>query len=130
MPNPVISVQLCTVVFNAVSMVGPFNAATVGECGIVVRDREDIESIAASILELEQQLADKHVTLEIDDPSVEWLAERGYDSAMGARPMQRVIQEHIKRPMAEELLFGELVKGGHIRITLGDDELKFDLEKH
>ncbi|MGD8976626.1 MAG: ATP-dependent Clp protease ATP-binding subunit ClpA [Gammaproteobacteria bacterium] len=73
------------------------------------------------ILELEAQLQDKMVTLELDDAARAWIADRGYDAKMGARPMSRVIQEHIKRPLAEELLFGSLASGGHIRIVVSDD---------
>jgi ATP-dependent Clp protease ATP-binding subunit ClpA len=79
------------------------------------------------ILELEQQLAEKNVTLEVDDEAVNWLADKGYDSAMGARPMARVIQQEIKQPLAEELLFGKLVKGGLVVVALEKDELKFDI---
>jgi ATP-dependent Clp protease ATP-binding subunit ClpA len=79
------------------------------------------------ILELEQQLAEKNVTLEVDDEAVSWLADKGYDSAMGARPMARVIQQEIKQPLAEELLFGKLVKGGLVVVALEKDELKFDI---
>lgn len=83
------------------------------------------------IVELEQQLADRHVTLAIDERAVNWLAKRGYDPAMGARPMQRVIQRHIKRRLADQLLFGTLKKGGHIDISLGGSgaELTFELTK-
>ena len=70
------------------------------------------------VVELEAQLQDKMVTLELDDDAREWIAAKGYDPKMGARPMARVIQEHIKRPLAEELLFGKLVAGGHIRVRL------------
>jgi ATP-dependent Clp protease ATP-binding subunit ClpA len=70
------------------------------------------------VVELEAQLQDKMVTLELDDDAREWIAAKGYDPKMGARPMARVIQEHIKRPLAEELLFGSLVAGGHIRVRL------------
>jgi ATP-dependent Clp protease ATP-binding subunit ClpA len=73
------------------------------------------------ILELEAQLQDKLVTLELDDEARQWIAERGYDAAMGARPMARVIQEFIKRPLAEELLFGKLTAGGHIRVGVSLD---------
>jgi ATP-dependent Clp protease ATP-binding subunit ClpA len=73
------------------------------------------------ILELEAQLQDKLVTLELDDEARQWIAERGYDAAMGARPMARVIQEFIKRPLAEELLFGKLTAGGHIRVGVSRD---------
>jgi len=73
------------------------------------------------LLELEQQLEEKHVSLVIDEPVRAWLAEHGYDPLMGARPMARVIQERIKRPLAEELLFGSLSEGGVARFTLGED---------
>ncbi len=77
------------------------------------------------ILELEAQLQDKLVTLELSDAARAWIAERGYDEKMGARPMARVIQEHIKRPLADELLFGKLAGGGHIHIDVapGGDSL-------
>ncbi|MFU8896282.1 MAG: ATP-dependent Clp protease ATP-binding subunit ClpA [Gammaproteobacteria bacterium] len=70
------------------------------------------------VVELEAQLEDKLVTLELDDEAREWIAAKGYDPKMGARPMARIIQEHIKRPLAEELLFGTLIAGGHIRVRL------------
>ena len=76
------------------------------------------------VVELEAKLGNNDVTLELDDAAREWIAERGYDPKMGARPMARVIQEHIKRPLAEELLFGSLSEGGHVRVTVTDDELK------
>ena len=82
------------------------------------------------IYELEQQLADQQVTLEIDDKALQWLADKGYDATMGARPMQRVVQHEIKRPLADELLFGGLAKGGHIKISVVDDGLDFKLEKN
>jgi ATP-dependent Clp protease ATP-binding subunit ClpA len=81
------------------------------------------------VVELESKLDSNNVTLELDDAAREWIAERGYDPKMGARPMSRIIQEHIKRPLAEELLFGSLADGGHVRITVGpDDELKLNAE--
>ncbi len=80
-----------------------------------------IKVVDKLILELEAQLQDKMVTLELDDNARDWIAELGYDEKMGARPMARVIQEHIKRPLAEELLFGELASGGHIHIGLSED---------
>jgi len=73
------------------------------------------------VVELEAKLSDNNVTLELDDDAREWIAERGYDPKMGARPMARIIQEHIKRPLAEELLFGTLSEGGHVRIGVGED---------
>ncbi|MDH3430232.1 MAG: ATP-dependent Clp protease ATP-binding subunit ClpA [Gammaproteobacteria bacterium] len=81
------------------------------------------------VVELESKLDSNNVTLELDDAAREWIAERGYEPKMGARPMARIIQEHIKRPLAEELLFGSLAEGGHVRITVGpDDELQLNAE--
>jgi ATP-dependent Clp protease ATP-binding subunit ClpA len=81
------------------------------------------------IVELEAKLGSNDVTIELDDAARDWIAERGYDEKMGARPMARVIQEHIKRPLADELLFGSLAEGGHVRVTVdGDDGLKLDPE--
>ncbi len=73
------------------------------------------------VVELEAKLDSNNVTLELDDAARNWIAERGYDPKMGARPMARLIQEHIKRPLAEELLFGSLADGGHVRIGVGKD---------
>jgi ATP-dependent Clp protease ATP-binding subunit ClpA len=80
------------------------------------------------ILELEAQLQDKMVTLELSDAARDWIAERGYDAKMGARPMARVIQEFIKRPLADELLFGKLAKGGHIHIDVAPEGESLTLE--
>jgi ATP-dependent Clp protease ATP-binding subunit ClpA len=74
------------------------------------------------IVELEAKLGSNDVTIELDDAAREWIAARGYDEKMGARPMARVIQEHIKRPLADELLFGSLAEGGHVRVSVGDDD--------
>ena len=74
------------------------------------------------IVELEAKLENNDVTLELDDTARQWIAERGYDPKMGARPMARIIQEHIKRPLAEELLFGKLENGGHVVVTVGEDD--------
>ncbi|MDX1403816.1 MAG: ATP-dependent Clp protease ATP-binding subunit ClpA [Woeseiaceae bacterium] len=85
----------------------------------------DADSIARVVdklvVELESKLGTNNVTLELDDAARNWIAERGYDEKMGARPMARIIQEHIKRPLAEELLFGSLAEGGHVRIRVGED---------
>jgi ATP-dependent Clp protease ATP-binding subunit ClpA len=79
------------------------------------------------LVEVETQLESKGVALHIDDVARAWIAKRGYDPKMGARPMARVIQEHIKRPLAEELLFGRLEHGGHAFVTVGaDDQLKVE----
>jgi ATP-dependent Clp protease ATP-binding subunit ClpA len=74
------------------------------------------------IVEVEAQLEQKGVALHVGDDARAWIARRGYDPKMGARPMARVIQEHIKRPLAEELLFGQLEKGGHAFVSVGADE--------
>ena len=69
------------------------------------------------------------MTIEIDNDAREWLAEHGYDVQMGARPMARLVQEKIKRPLADELLFGKLSDGGHVRVILKNDELFLDIVK-
>ncbi len=79
------------------------------------------------VMQLEAQLADRNVTIELSSGAKEWLAERGYDPLYGARPLARVIQEHIKKPLAEELLFGKLVKGGSVKVNLVDGKLAFDV---
>jgi ATP-dependent Clp protease ATP-binding subunit ClpA len=73
------------------------------------------------ILELEAQLDKNEVTIELEPAARAWIAAKGYDKKMGARPMARVIQEHIKRPLAEQLLFGRLADGGHVRVDVGAD---------
>ena len=81
------------------------------------------------VVELEAQLESRRVTLDVEEDAREWLATRGFDPVMGARPMARVIQESIKRPLAEELLFGKLAHGGQIKVTVKDDELTFEIEQ-
>jgi len=80
------------------------------------------------VVEVEMQLEQKGVTISLDDAARRWIAEKGYDPKMGARPMARTIQEHIKRPLAEELLFGRLVGGGHVRVFVAADGSKLELE--
>ena len=80
------------------------------------------------VFEFEHQLEEKGVTLSIDDEVRTWLAIKGYDPVMGARPLTRVIQEHLKKPLAEDLLFGALAKGGHVTVTVKDDELVFETQ--
>jgi len=80
------------------------------------------------IVEIEAQLEQKGVNLTLDDAARRWIAIKGYDPKMGARPMARVIQEFIKRPLAEELLFGRLVGGGNVRVTVAEDESKLALD--
>jgi ATP-dependent Clp protease ATP-binding subunit ClpA len=80
------------------------------------------------ILEVEMQLEQKGVSLTLDDAARAWVAEKGYDPKMGARPMARIIQEFIKRPLAEELLFGRLAGGGQVRVTVSRDGSKLELD--
>ncbi|KDM67201.1 ATP-dependent Clp protease ATP-binding subunit ClpA [Acidiphilium sp. JA12-A1] len=79
------------------------------------------------VMQLEAQLADRNVTIELSSAAKEFLAERGYDPLYGARPLSRVIQEQIKKPLAEELLFGRLATGGGVKVTVRDGELAFDI---
>ncbi|WP_375403655.1 ATP-dependent Clp protease ATP-binding subunit ClpA [uncultured Sphingomonas sp.] len=80
------------------------------------------------ILQLELQLADRSVHIRLDDASKAWLTEKGYDKLYGARPMSRLIQEKIKQPLAEELLFGKLVHGGEVTVKMKDGALSFEIE--
>lgn len=80
------------------------------------------------IIELEHQLEEKRVTLQVDEAARKWLAVKGYDPKMGARPMARVIQEHMKRVLADELLFGRLAKGGQVTVSLNKDEDDLQIE--
>ncbi len=80
------------------------------------------------VLQLEAQLMDRHVSIELTQAAAEWLADKGYDDKMGARPLARVIQEHIKKPLAEELLFGKLAKGGLVRVRARDGTLDLDVQ--
>ncbi|GJL82873.1 MAG: ATP-dependent Clp protease ATP-binding subunit ClpA [marine bacterium B5-7] len=79
------------------------------------------------ILELEQQLLEKNVQIEVDSNARKWLAKHGFDPAMGARPMARLIKDKIKRELADELLFGRLEKGGLVKVSVNDDKLDFDI---
>jgi len=80
------------------------------------------------VMQLEAQLADRHITIELTPEATQWLVGHGYDQQMGARPMSRVIQEHIKKPLADEVLFGELKHGGVVRVIVKNDALSFEFE--
>lgn len=82
------------------------------------------------IMELEEQLSHKGVSLTVEPSARDWLIEHGYDKSMGARPMARLIQEHIKKPLADELLFGKLANGGHVQLIMKDGKLHFDNQDH
>src|SRR6202167_1358070 len=77
------------------------------------------------ILQLEEQLADRNVTIELTDEARKWLAEKGYDRLFGARPLARIIQEHVQQPLADELLFGHLAKGGVVQVKVAEGKLAF-----
>ncbi|MEM1130228.1 MAG: AAA family ATPase, partial [Pseudomonadota bacterium] len=82
-----------------------------------------LQVVEKFVLQLEAQLMDRNVTIELTPEAAEWLGDKGYDDRMGARPLARVIQEHIKKPLAEELLFGKLAKGGVVRVEVKDGEI-------
>ncbi|MBP7241478.1 ATP-dependent Clp protease ATP-binding subunit ClpA [Amaricoccus sp.] len=87
-----------------------------------------LQVVEKFVLQLEAQLLDRNVQIELTPEAADWLAEKGYDDKMGARPLGRVIQENVKKPLAEELLFGKLTKGGLVRVTVVDGELKLAIE--
>ena len=90
--------------------------------------RETIHRVVDKfVLQLEVQLTDRGVTIELDDAAREWLAVHGYDKLYGARPLGRLIQEEVKKPLADELLFGKLVKGGTVMVTVVKDKLSFTI---
>ena len=80
------------------------------------------------VLQLEAQLLDRNVQIDLSPEAAEWLGDRGYDDKMGARPLGRIIQENIKKPLAEELLFGKLTKGGLVRVLVKDDALDLQID--
>ncbi|MEO1309021.1 MAG: AAA family ATPase, partial [Pseudomonadota bacterium] len=87
-----------------------------------------LQVVEKFVLQLEAQLLDRNVTIELTKPAAEWLADKGYDDKMGARPLGRVIQENIKKQLAEELLFGKLTKGGIVKVGVKDGKLDLRIE--
>ncbi len=87
-----------------------------------------LQVVEKFVLQLEGQLADRNVSFELTSAAANWLADKGYDDKMGARPLGRVIQEHIKKPLAEELLFGKLAKGGVVRVGIKDGKIDLRIE--
>ena len=87
-----------------------------------------LQVVEKFVLQLEAQLMDRNVTIELTKTAAEWLADKGYDDKMGARPLARVIQEHIKKPLAEELLFGKLAKGGVVKVGVKDGQIDLRLD--
>lgn len=93
-------------------------------------DKRTISNVVDKFLiELEAQLDEKKVTVEVTEEAREWMAENGYDKVMGARPMARLIQDKVKRPLAEELLFGKLEHGGHVVVSVEKDEIKVEIQE-
>lgn len=93
-------------------------------------DRETILQVVEKfVVQLEAQLMDRNVTIELTRPAAELLARKGYDEKMGARPLGRVIQEQIKKPLAEELLFGKLAKGGNVKVGVKDGRIDLRIEE-
>jgi ATP-dependent Clp protease ATP-binding subunit ClpA len=88
-----------------------------------------LQVVEKFVLQLEAQLMDRGVHIELTRPAAEWLANKGYDDKMGARPLARVIQEDIKKPLAEELLFGKLTKGGIVKVGVKDGKLDLRIEQ-
>ncbi|WP_116599338.1 ATP-dependent Clp protease ATP-binding subunit ClpA [Primorskyibacter marinus] len=86
-----------------------------------------LQVVEKFVLQLEAQLMDRNVHIELTRPAAAWLADKGYDDKMGARPLGRVIQEYIKKPLAEELLFGKLAKGGLVKVGLKDGKLHLEM---
>jgi ATP-dependent Clp protease ATP-binding subunit ClpA len=101
---------------DAIIQFKPLNLDTIGQV------------VDKFMFELESQLAEKRVSVVLEPDAREWLAEHGFDPSMGARPMARVIQENIKKPLAEEILFGKLSEGGIVRISVEDGQLAFTIE--
>ncbi len=87
-----------------------------------------LQVVEKFVLQLEAQLMDRNVHIELTRPAAEWLANKGYDDTMGARPLGRVIQEYIKKPLAEELLFGKLAKGGIVKVGVKEGKLDLRIE--
>ena len=89
---------------------------------------ETIKSVVAKfIMQLEAQLGDRNITIELTDEAADWLAKNGFDELYGARPLARTIQEHIKKPLADDILFGRLTRGGHVKVELKDGKIAFDV---
>jgi ATP-dependent Clp protease ATP-binding subunit ClpA len=91
-------------------------------------DAETIKSVVTKfMIQLEAQLGDRNITIELSDEANDWLAKNGFDELYGARPLARVIQEHIKKPLADDILFGRLTRGGHVKVELKDGKIAFDI---
>ena len=87
-----------------------------------------LQVVEKFVLQLEAQLMDRNVQIELSPAAAQWLGDKGYDDKMGARPLARVIQEHIKKPVAEELLFGKLAKGGLVKVGVKDNKIALEID--
>ena len=87
-----------------------------------------LQVVEKFVLQLEAQLMDRNVTIELTEEAAAWLGDKGYDDKMGARPLARVIQEQIKKPLAEELLFGKLMKGGVVKVGMKDGAIDLRID--
>ncbi|HWW12738.1 MAG TPA: ATP-dependent Clp protease ATP-binding subunit ClpA [Brevundimonas sp.] len=91
-------------------------------------DSTTIKSVVSKfVMQLEAQLGDRNITIELTDEAADWLAKNGFDELYGARPLARTIQEHIKKPLADDILFGRLTRGGHVKVELKDGKIAFDV---
>ena len=91
-------------------------------------DNKTISNVVDKFLiELQAQLDEKKVSMEVDDSARKWLGEHGYDKIMGARPMQRLIQDKIKKPLAEDILFGKLAHGGHVIVSTDASDISLEI---
>jgi len=88
------------------------------------------EVVNKFVIQLEAQLADRNITIELTDDAADWLAKNGFDELYGARPLGRVIQEHIKKPLADDILFGRLTRGGHVKVQLKDGKIVFEITEN
>ena len=86
-----------------------------------------VQVVEKFILQLEAQLMDRNVHIELTDEAADWLAKNGFDELYGARPLARVIQDSIKKPLADDILFGRLTRGGHVKVQLKDGKIDFDI---
>ena len=83
--------------------------------------------VEKNLAELRKQLADKNVTIELSESALAWLAEKGFDKLYGARPMARLIESELKRPLADDVLFGKLMGGGTVKVDVADGKLAIDV---
>ncbi len=91
-------------------------------------DQETIRQVVTKFaMQLETQLSDRNITIELSDEATDWLAKNGFDELYGARPLARVIQDSIKKPLADDILFGRLARGGHVKVVLTDGKIAFDI---